>query len=137
VEQASRITLKDLLAREMVEVSDLLVACGSGEPKGSIASCRGVLLTDILGEAGVIVTDHNDTKKMFVVASSADGYTTVFSWQELFNTAVGEGVLVVLERDGSPVHHGQGQVDLISARDFLTGPRYVKRLANLKVVMVE
>ncbi len=129
--------MEELLSRETVEVKDLLVACGSGEPKGNIAACRGVLLTDILGQAGVIVTEHNDTKKMFVTASSADGYTTVFSWQELFNTAVGEGVLVVLERDGSPVHHGQGQVDLLSARDYLTGPRYVKRLANLKVVMVE
>jgi hypothetical protein len=136
VETARTWTLQELLKMETVEVKDILVACGSGEPKGHIGQCRGILLTDIINSAKVVTTDHNDTKKMYVIASSNDGYATIFSWQEIFNTSVGEGIMVVLEKDGKPVHEESGAVDLFSARDFLTGPRYVKRLANLEIRML-
>jgi hypothetical protein len=116
---------------------DLPLHCGSGESKGRLGSCRGVLLADIINKAEVVVTEHNDTKKMFVVASSDDGYKTVFSWQEIFNSPNGEGILVLLERDGKPLYDGCGKVDLLSARDYLSGPRYVKDLKSVEIVMVE
>ncbi|MBU1420707.1 MAG: hypothetical protein KKD01_16285 [Proteobacteria bacterium] len=136
VEKTSTWTRQDLLAMEVVEANDILLACGSGEPKGRISQCRGVLLADIINSAKVIVSDHNDTKKMFVVASATDGYTTVFSWQEIFNTSVGAGIMIMLEKDGKPVYEGRGSMDLFSVGDFLTGPRYVKRLANLDIRML-
>ncbi len=128
--------LEDLLKMETVEVKDILLACGSGEPKGHIAQCRGILLTDIINSAKVVTKDHNDTKKMYVIASSDDGYATLFSWQEIFNTSVGEGIMIVLEKEGLPVYRKTGAVDLFSAKDFLTGPRYVKRLAHLEIRML-
>ena len=137
VEETRGISLDELLGMEMIEFKDLLLACGSGVPKGQINSCRGVPLTDVINLAKVVITDHNDTKRMYVVASAGDGYTTVFSWQELFNTSVGEGVIVLLEKDGRRVYEANGSVDLFSARDILTGPRYVKKLSSLRVLMVE
>lgn len=128
--------IEKLQAMETVEADDLLLTCGSGEPKGRINHCRGVLLADIIHRAKVLITDHNDTKKMFIIASSNDGYKTVFSWQEVFNTSVGDGVMVLLEREGKPLYDGNGPVDLFSARDYLTGPRYVKQLADVEIVMV-
>lgn len=127
-------TLRDM---DPVEADNLLLTCGSGEPKGRIGHCRGVLLADIINKASVLITDHNDTKKMFIIASSNDGYKTVFSWQEIFNTSTGDGIMVLLEKDGRPLYDGKGPVDLFSAKDYLTGPRYVKQLANVEIVMVE
>lgn len=137
VRETCSFSLQQLLAMETVAFNDLLMACGSGEPKGRINSCRGILLTDIINQAGVVTRDHNDTKKMYVVAASDDGYTTLFSWQELFNTTVGEGVIVVLEKENRKVYAADGRVDLFSTGDFLSGGRYVKRLANLKICMLE
>ena len=128
--------IEKLQTMESVEADDLLLTCGSGEPKGRINHCRGVLLADIIHSAKVLITDHNDTKKMFVIVSSDDGYKTVFSWQEVFNTSVGDGIMVLLEREGKPLYNGNGSVDLFSARDYLTGPRYVKQLADVEIVMV-
>jgi hypothetical protein len=136
VHRSRSFSFEELLTMDTIEASDLLHACGTGEPKGRIGQCRGVLLTDVIGMVEVKIVDHNDTKKMYLSASSEDGYVTVFSWQELFNTQVGEGVMIVLERDGEKVHGGE-HVDLLSTNDFLTGPRYVKRLATLRVRMVE
>ena len=121
---------------DMAEAGNLLHACGTGEPKGRIEQCLGVLLTDVMNMVDVRIVDHNDTKKMYLQIASSDGYSTVFSWQELFNTQVGEGVMIVLERDGRKIY-AEGNVDLLSTRDYLTGPRYVKRLAGIKVLMID
>lgn len=130
-------SLKDLQSMDSLETGTLPMICGSGEPKGKIGNLRGVLLADLINQADVVVTAHNDTKKMYVVTASDDGYKTVFAWQEIFNTATGEGILVILEKDGQPLHQGCGDVDLISAKDHLTGPRYVRRLKTVEIIMVE
>jgi len=74
---------------------------------------------------------------MFIVASAYDGYKVVFSWQEIFNTAVGGGVMILLERDGKPLDGEQGQLELISAEDYFAGSRYVKGLKNIEVVLAK
>jgi hypothetical protein len=137
VERPFRLDLEKLMTMDIISFEDIPLICGTGEPLGRIARCRGVLLTDIINAAKVITIDHNDTKKILLIVSSHDGYKTVFSWQELFNSSVGEGIIVVLEIDGIPVHDGYGAVDLISANDFLSGPRYVKRLTRIEIVMIE
>lgn len=126
-----------LCAMDRVETGTLPMICGSGEVKGKLGNCRGVLLAELINQAEVVVREHNDTKKMCVVVASDDGYKTVFSWQEIFNSATGEGILVILEKDGHPLYQGSGEVDLLSARDHLTGPRYVRRLKTVEIIMVE
>ncbi len=127
--------LEDLRALEIEEMTDLLLLCGTGDPKGHIRSCRGVLLENVIKMAEVLKEEHNDTKKMFLVASADDGYKVVFSWQEIFNSPVGGGVMILLEKDGEPLDKTQGCFDLISALDYFTGARYVKGLRNIEVVL--
>ncbi len=131
------LSMEALRSMDILETANLPMICGSGEPKGQIGNCRGVLLADIINQAEVVVREHNDTKKMFVVAASDDGYKAVFSWQEIFNSPNGETILVVLEKNGQPLHDGCGAVDLLSAGDHLTGPRYVHQLKTVEILMVE
>lgn len=128
--------IKELRAMESIETDELPMICGNGDPKGCIGRCRGVLLSDIINRADVLITGHNDTRKMFIVASSDDGYKVVFSWQEIFNTPTGEGIMVLLEKNGRSLYEEQGAVDLVSARDFLTGPRYVRQLRTIEIVLM-
>lgn len=136
VHQDRDFALDELLGMDRTETGRQLLACGSGEPKGYLEGCKGVLLTDIINQTEVITAGHNDTKKMFLIASADDGYCTVFSWQELFNSTVGEGVMVILEKEGFKVFEKHGGVDLFSANDFLTGPRYVKNVKKIEIIMV-
>lgn len=136
VREEREFSIAELRAMDSIETGKQLLACGSGEPKGYIDGCRGVLLTDIINKTEVITAGHNDTKKMFLIVSADDGYCTVFSWQELFNTTVGEGVMVILEKEGVNIFEKHGGVDLFSATDFLTGPRYVKNVAKIEIFMV-
>jgi hypothetical protein len=130
------LSMEELTAMETEVLEDLFIVCGSGDPKGCIGSCRGVLLEDVVRMAEVLREEHDDTKKMFLVASAEDGYKVVFSWQEIFNTPVGGGVLILLEKDGKPLGQEPGRVDLISSQDYFMGSRYVKGLTKIEVVMV-
>lgn len=130
------ISMEELCKMESEVLEDLFVVCGSGDPRGSIGSCRGVLLEDLIRKADVIKEEHDDTKKMFLVASAGDGYKVVFSWQEIFNSPVGGGVLILFEKDGEPLDRERKRVDLISAQDIFMGSRYVKGLTNIEVAMV-
>lgn len=130
------LSIETLRAMDCLEIDNLPMICGSGEPKGRIGNIRGVLLADVINRAEVLAPEHNDTKKMFVVAASDDGYKAVFSWQEIFNSPNGDSILVVLERNGQPLYHGCGGVDLLSGRDHLTGPRYVRQLTTVEIAIV-
>lgn len=128
--------IQQLRTMDMLDMENLPMICGSGEPKGFVGKVRGVLLADIINRAEVVVTDHNDTKKMYVIAASDDGYKAVFSWQEIFNSPNGDGIMVLLDKEGRPLYDGDDAVDLLSARDHLSGPRYVKRLHRVEIIMV-
>ena len=100
---------------------------------GRVETFKGVSLRTLLEAAVVVSRDHNDMKKMAVIAKASDGYAVVFSWNEIFNTAVGEGVLVVFEKDGKPLGEDEGNIAMISAKDVHTGARHVKWLQSIEV----
>ena len=70
---------------------------------------------------------------MVVIARATDGYVVTFSWNELYNTPIGDSVLVAYEKDGKPLEPGEGQLLLISGKDTRTGPRHVRWLSEIEV----
>lgn len=117
-------------------VEPIALTNASGEFKRMLEGYRGMKLTDLLDQAELEAAGHNDWKRSFVVAKALDGYTVLFSWSELYNTPVGQGVFILLEKDGAPLPEGEGPVALVSAKDRNTGPRHVRALASLEVSRV-
>ena len=67
------LSMEDLRRMDIVETAaQLKMICGEGDVKGTIGTCRGVLLTDIINLTEVIAPEHNDTKKTYVVVASKD-----------------------------------------------------------------
>jgi len=122
------VPLAELRRLEHVEIADMPMRCGDGEPKGRTAHCQGVLLADVIGRAEALVTGHDDTKKMFVAAIADDGYMAVFFWQEIFNSPNGVAIFVVLAKNGQVLGDG-GRADL------LAGPRYACNLTTIEIVL--
>jgi hypothetical protein len=98
----------------------------------TVESYRGVLLTELLQRAGLRNEVHGDFKRMVFLAVGHDGYFVTFSWHELFNTPVGEQVLVAYERGGAPLDAQDGAPVLFSGADLVPAPRHVKRLARIE-----
>lgn len=128
VEQLRRLPADDLRSATVVRRVD-----GRESP----TTVRGVPLTLLLERAQLSANDRNDWKHTVVVVTASDGYRVVFSWPELFNSDVGAGVLVVVERDGRPLTSSEGGIALVSAKDTRTGPRSVRWLTSIDVRVLD
>ncbi|MES2262485.1 MAG: molybdopterin-dependent oxidoreductase [Pseudomonadota bacterium] len=104
-----------------------------GADKSKMSQVRGVRLRDILERASIVTRDHNTVKKLAIIAAASDGYKVIFSWSELFNSDVGDGVLVLFERDGKALGSEEGPLALVSGKDIRTGARHVKWLQTIEV----
>lgn len=109
------------------------VVCASGATVATVKNFRGVRLIDVLDRVGVDTQGHKDGRSMVVIARATDGYMVTFSWNELYNTPIGDSVLVAYEKDGKPLEPGEGQLLLISGKDIKTGPRHVRWLSEIEV----
>lgn len=102
------------------------VVCTFDGAHGGERPMRGVPLCALIEEAEPAFEQRTDFKRMTIIAESIDGYRALFSWNELFNTAVGDGVLLAWP-EGRP----EGPFALLSLHDRATGPRYVQGLATI------
>lgn len=105
----------------------------SGETVRILKGYTGARLIDVLDKAVLVADDHNDLKKTIIIATASDDYKAVFSWGELYNTSVGEGVLVLYTSEGKPLGDEEGRIALISTKDSHTGPRHVRWLKDVQV----
>lgn len=133
VENKLSLSVEDLRKFPPQQVGELPLVCQSGADRGKLENFKGVLLRDILEKAKVIARGHNDVKKIAIIASASDGYKVVFSWSEVFNSPIGEGVLVFFEKNGLPLGDEQGRIAMVSTKDIRTGPRHVKWLQGIEV----
>lgn len=97
---------------------------------------RGVRLRDLLDQARIVQRDHTTDKKLAIIAGATDGYKVVFSWNEVFNSAAGDSMLVLFERDGKPLAANEGPLALIAGKDIKTAARHVRWLQSIEVRQV-
>lgn len=108
-----------------------------GDLKGKAKDMKGILLRDVLQN---IVLDEENPKffsEYYFVCVGTDDYKVVFSWNELFNTAVAQRVFIVTQKDGQNMLDNEDGILMISADDLRTGRRFVKNLASIQVRRVD
>lgn len=100
---------------------------------GAQTTFKGALLRDVLTTAGVDNGSPFDARKSVIVATASDGWRVVFSWAEIFETSVGDSVLVFLEKDGKALGDDEGRIALVSGGDSHAETRYLKWLRKIEV----
>ncbi|CAM3670229.1 hypothetical protein [Roseateles saccharophilus] len=133
VRQPLRLDVPALQARGAEEV-DFQVVCTFDGAHGDSLRLRAVPLAPLIDEAQPAFEHRTDFKRVAIVAESSEGYRALFSWNELFNTPVGAGVMIAFASPCAPSHEHRGAFTLISRQDLHTGPRYVRHLALVEVV---
>ena len=133
VENPLTLRVEDLRNFPPQQISEVPLQGRAGANVGKLIHVKGVRLRDILEKAVVVARDHNDVKKTVIIAGASDGYKVVYSWSEVFNSPLGDGVLVYFEKDGAPLADDEGRIAMISAKDLRTGPRHVKWLQSIEV----
>ncbi|MES2183794.1 MAG: molybdopterin-dependent oxidoreductase [Pseudomonadota bacterium] len=129
-------SLAQLQALPQVDLGPTEVVCLSARQVRRAHHYAGVRITDLLGETGFGTLPRNTLKQCVVVCHGADGYRAIFSWNELFNTAVGDRALAIVQRDGRPLADDPGELSLISAADLLGGPRNLQALVMVEACLL-
>lgn len=118
---------------DVVDVPDVVVVCTADGAHGCARALRRVGLRGLIDAARPAFAERTDFKRMAVVTVSAEGYRALFSWNELFNSALGDGVLVAWDCPQAPLPGRAGPFALVSLHDRATGLRYVQRLASVEL----
>lgn len=115
------------------QIGEFEMICESGANLGKRQNLRGVRLRDILEQAQLKALTPHHFRRMAIIARATDDYIAVFSWAEIFNSAVGDQVIVYFSKDGQPLDDAEGRIALISTTDQRTGPRHVRWLNEIEV----
>lgn len=127
------INLNDLKKRTVVSIGDVIITNHLGERKSEAKGLKGVLLKDVLLSVEIQAETPRLLSEYYFVCKANDGYTVVYSWNELYNTATGDSVFIVTEKGGQPAASMKESILMISPGDFRTGRRHVKALASIDV----
>lgn len=109
------------------------VTSSSGADSERSIRYAGTLLRELLIHAGFGGPQDRGARPALIEAVATDGYRAVFSWGEVFNTTLGEQILVIAQQDGRALDAVAGPLALRSLADLRPGPRHVRNLCALRV----
>jgi hypothetical protein len=132
IKKESVITMDSLNSYQLKDIGDIKVTDHLGNFKHSDENLKGVLLKDILNHSQLNATPHLYSQFYFVCTGS-DGYKVVYSWNELFNSEIGDHVFVVLEKNGKKIGDLPESLQMVSMLDQKTGRRYLHNLDKIVV----
>src|SRR5215471_3985247 len=128
--------LKQLPVQRLEDVRLVREAGGSSSSPETARRYAGCLLRDVLDRAKPVEKNRMDFRKSIVIVTAGDGYRAMFSWAELYLSPIGDGALVVYERDGRPLPDSEGPLAVVSLKDTKPGPRHVKWLKSIELRVV-
>jgi DMSO/TMAO reductase YedYZ molybdopterin-dependent catalytic subunit len=129
-----RMTKDQLNALKRVDFTESRTVEQAGKSVVLSVRYQGVLLKRLLDQAG-LKPDRLAIRKAVVLLTAQDGYQTSFSWGELFNSQLGDSVVVVLRHDATVLLETEGFTSLRSLQDTRPGPRHVRWLTKIEVVL--
>lgn len=125
--------LKAISVRHVEDVRSVRDSAATTTAPEVVRHYSGCLLREVLDRAKPVEKYRFDLRKSVVIATASDGYRAVFSWAELYLSLIGDGVLIVYERDGAPLSDDEGRIALVSLKDTRPGPRHVKWLRSIEL----
>lgn len=127
--QKTTVTAADLSKYSKHTIDSLQITNHLKEYRSTIKNVKGVLLRDVLSKVSFKEKSPKVLSEYYIVCVAEDGYKVVFSWNEIFNTSVGDSVLIIPEIEGRP----KDGISTLSPTDFATGRRYVKMLKTIQL----
>ncbi len=138
VKKSKIYTVKNLKKMSAMFLKDVYLInekkdCNDEEKLGSLAGYRGVLLRDILLDAGMKYKRKWEPGVLIRVKGT-DG-EAVFSFGEIFYSSIGRSIIVAYERKGRSMKFGSGCGQLIIQTDLRSG-RCINDIREIEVERV-
>jgi len=137
VKKEMMVSLADLSSYKTYSIDSIVITNHLGERRSSLKNIKGVLLKDILDKIEIDAETPKVLSEYYFVCIASDNYKVVFSWNEIFNSAVGKSVYILTGHDGKPASALDNRIALVSPKDQMTGRRYVKGLQKIIIERVK
>ncbi len=134
VNQPLALTRADLQALPRKDYTEDRRVTQDGKDATLTVRYQGVPLRDLIDKAG-LVPDRRAVRKAIVLLTAKDGYQASYSWGELYNSALGDGGVVVLRQGSDDLLDTDGLPALRSLHDLRPGPRHVRWLQRVDVLL--
>jgi len=137
VKNELRITISDLQRFKQDALGSVTIKNKKGEEKGEAKNMKGVLLKTLLDSAGIYTEKHKEYSELCVILTASDDYRNIYSWNELYNTSIGDHVYIITEMDGKLIDKMESRILVMSLSDINSGRRHLKGLAKIEVKKVQ
>ena len=128
-----KFSIQDLEKFPTRPIKDLEIVNKHDSVKGTAKGLKGFPLKTILDKIEIVTEKPRELNEYYFTFIATDGYKVVFSWNELFNTEVGNNIFVITEKDGKKLSEMQERVLVVSTSDLKIGRRYIKGLCKIVV----
>jgi hypothetical protein len=136
IKKGSLITIDSLNSYPIRDIGDISVTDHTGDFKHKDEKLKGVLLKDILSHSQLDAGSPRQYSQFYFTCIGADGYKVVYSWNELFNTQIGDHVYILMEKNGVKADKLPESLQMASMLDLKTGRRYLHNLDKIVVSQV-
>lgn len=114
-------------------IKDQIIYNHNGEVKDTLTGLIGVPLKTIMASIEFIYDKPRELNEFYFVMIATDGYKVVFSWNEIYNSELGNNFFIITEMEGKPLNDISQRILFISTADFKPGRRYIKGLEKIEV----
>ena len=134
VQQRLQLSAQELRALPLKDYTEKRSVIVDGREVTQTLTLRGIPLRQLLDRAG-LASDRHSVRRAYVLLTAQDGYQTTFSWGELYNTRLGDDVLVLLQHGDEDLLARDGLPSLRALQDLRPGPRHVRWLTSVEVLL--
>lgn len=136
VKNEKTVTLAELKKHKRVTLQNVNTSC-SPKQSEQAKEVKAVLLKDIMDSVSFQYENPRMLNEFYFKFVASDGYTIVYSFNEIYNTETGNNMYIVTEKDGKDIEHMDNRILLLTTSDIKTGKRNIKGLANIVVCKAE
>jgi hypothetical protein len=133
IENSFNLSFSKILNEKATEIGDFKVTNHLGEFRKEYKNLKGVQLINLLSELKIKSPSPKELSEFYLIFRGSDGYSVVFSWNEIFNNESGQFIFIVTEADGKSLAEGSERILLISTKDYKTGRRHIKGLTSIEI----
>lgn len=137
VKKKLKINIADLKRMKQYDLGDVVIRNHKGDPKHTAKQLKGILLRTLLDSAEITADKPKEYSEYAILLTASDGYKNVYSWNEIYNTEVGNRVYIITEIDEQTIDNMKDRILVLSQKDINSGRRRLKGLAKVEVKQVQ
>jgi len=135
IKQELKLSIEDLkkYPTQKAGKGKLNIFSHDGTLRSTLKGLEGIPIKTLFEKVEFVVDSPKGLSQFYLVFEATDGYQVVYSWNEIFNTPVGDQVYVLTKADGMALEAMEQRIATVSMSDARTGRRYLKGFTKITV----